>query len=448
MVVLDIMSGFFSTIMASPIIQAMKQICEEKNISYESVLETVESALAAAFRKDYGEKDQNIKMSFDPEMGTMRAFDVKVVVEDMELPPETLESPESKKDERKTKFDFPSRSVTPSIVAEGVGEEPKWNPKTMIMLSVAKKLKRDASVGEEIRTELTIPGAFGRMAAQTAKQVIMQKLREAEREVVYNTYKDKEGQLIVATVQRTEGRIVIFDIGRATGVLPPEEQVPTERYLPGQRMKVYVTRVGLTTRGPEIVLSRTSPELVKKLFQFEIPEVANGVVEIRAIAREPGARGKVAVASVDPAIDPIGSCIGQRGTRIQTVISELGGEKIDVVSWDANPENFIGNALSPAKVVSVSLHVNEQTAVVRVLPDQLSLAIGRGGQNVRLAAKLTGWKITVAEEKGSGEAKGESVTVAEDGTIISATDPALTASQNSESVTEATSPMALEPKEN
>lgn len=377
--------------MASPIVQAIKQICEEKNISYESVLETIEAALAAAYRKDFGEKNQNIKVTFDPESGAMRIFDVKIVVEDMELPEEGIEP------------DLKSAEIHPSAASavEGIPaeEEKKFNPKTMIMISEATKLKPDAEIDEEIRTELAIPGAFGRMAAQTAKQVIMQKLREAERGVVFAEFKDKEGQVLVATAQRWEGKMVLFDLGRATAVMPPEEQIENERYLPGERMKVYISRVTLTSRGPEIIASRAHPEFIRKLFTVEIPEVASGLVEVKAIAREAGVRSKVAVTTSDAAIDPIGSCIGQRGTRIQTIIGELGGEKIDVIAWDEKPETFIAHALSPAKVLEVVVSATDQSASVRVASDQLSLAIGRGGQNVRLAAKLTGWKINVIEEK-------------------------------------------------
>ncbi|MDP3985699.1 MAG: transcription termination factor NusA [bacterium] len=375
--------------MSSPIAQAIKQICEEKNISYESVLETIEAALAAAYRKDFGEKNQNIKVKFDPETGSMRIFDVKMVVEDMELPEEGEEA----------------APLAP--LAEGEIAEPKFNPKTMIMISEAKKLKPDAEMNEEIRTELDIPGAFGRMAAQTAKQVIMQKLREAEREVVFAEYKDKEGQIVVATVQRREARNVLFDIGKTTAVMPPEEQSPQDRYASGERMKVYVSRVALTTRGAEITISRSHAELIRQLFMFEIPEVANGIVEIKAIAREAGGRTKIAVATSDTSIDPIGSCIGQRGTRIQTIISEIGGEKIDVVAWNENPEVFIAHALAPAKVQKVELHEAEHGASVQVAPDQLSLAIGRGGQNVRLAARLTGWKINVVGGEAVAEATPE-----------------------------------------
>lgn len=400
--------------MASPISQAIKQICEEKNISYGAVLETIEAALASAYRKDFVDKTQNmnIKVNFDPETGSMRVFDVKTVVEDMELPPEPEPGVKSapvilEKKSKKTKKEepMPAPVATPEA-GEPIPEEKKFNPKTMIMISEAQKIKPDAMIDEEIKTELSVPGAFGRMAAQTAKQVIMQKLREAEREVIYNEYKDKQGHVLVATAGRREGKAVLFELGRATAVMLPDDQAPHERYAPGERMKIYVNQVNLTTKGPEILVSRTNPELVRALFVQEIPEVANGAVEIKNIAREPGSRTKVAVFSKDQNIDPIGSCIGQRGTRIQTVSGELGSEKIDVILWDEDPRIFISHALSPAKVVKTDLSENDRTAVVRVTGDQLSLAIGKGGQNVRLAAKLTGWKISVVEEKPKEE-KGE-----------------------------------------
>lgn len=378
--------------MASPIIQAIKQICEEKRISYEAVLETIEAALASAYRKDFGEKNQNIKVNFDPETSAIRVFDVKTVVEDMELPEEGATRDTTWQAEG-------AKEAAPPLGALPVEEEKKWNPKTMIMVSEARKVKPDAEIGEEIRTELELPGAFGRMAAQTAKQVIMQKIREAERAVIYEEYKDKQGTVLMATAQRREGRVIFFDLGRATAIMLPEDQAEHERYLPGERLKVYVVSVTLTSKGPEILVSRTHPELVRKLFAFEIPEVASSAVELAAIAREAGSRSKVAVTARDANIDPIGSCIGQRGTRIQTIIAELGGEKIDVIAWDEDQEKFIKNALSPAKVVALTLNEDTHTALVRVSGDQLSLAIGRGGQNVRLAAKLTGWNISVSEEK-------------------------------------------------
>ncbi len=408
--------------MASPISQAMRQICEEKNISYESVLETVEAALAAAFRKDFGNKNQNIKIQFDPETydgGTrgIRVFDVKQVVLDMELPEDYFERFEEanamKKDVGATHASpvpNPTSPVATSTVSEATSdarpatsepdEEFAFNQKTMIMLSDARDLKPDAQVGDEIRVELNVPAAFGRMAAQTAKQVIMQKLREAERSVIFNDFKDREGELMNVTIQRREGRIVLIDLGRASGILLPEDQIEVERYYPGSRFKMILREVVMTPKGPEIRLSRSSPGLIAAIFAQEIPEVANGIVELKHIARESGSRTKVAVMANDDAIDPIGSCIGQRGTRIQTILRELGGEKVDVIQWSPDDAEYIAAALSPAKVERVELDRAARFATVKVPADQLSLAIGKGGQNVRLAAKLTGWKITIAEESG------------------------------------------------
>lgn len=381
--------------MASPITLAMKQIAEEKNIPLESVLETVETALSAAYRKDFGNKNQNIVVEFDSEKydgmtGGIRVFDVKTVVEDMKLDDDYFARFDAATAPRKK-----DDKSAPVMTAEDFAEEFKFNPKTMIMLADARDLKPDAQLGEEIRVELGVPAAFGRMAAQTAKQVILQKLREAERGVIFNDFKGREGELMNVTVQRREGRVVLIDLGRATGVLLPEDQIETERYFPGTRIKALLREVALTTKGPEIRLSRSSPQLVAALFTQEIPEIANGIVEIKEMSREAGSRSKVAVATTDDAIDPIGSCIGQRGVRIQTIIRELGGEKVDIIQWDERPEAFIKAALAPANVLEVSLDEEQHLAIVSVAPDQLSLAIGKGGQNVRLAAKLVGWKITI-----------------------------------------------------
>ncbi len=423
--------------MSSDIEQAIRQICEEKGLSYEAVMETVESAMAAAYRKDYGNKMQNIQIEFDPLNGDIRAFDVKTVVED--LPEEEIEAmrqAEAQKDalkksetavqEKKIKEpknndekkeievsddkDNESESeeekdLKNDEAEENIDEEddgPKFNPKTDVMYSDARVLKFDAEIGDEIKTELPVAGEFGRMAAMTAKQVITQKLREAEREIIFGEFKEQEGEVLIGTVQRKEGRLVLVDLGRTVGVIPMEEQIRSERYNPGDRIKVFVKEVGLGTRGPQIVLSRSSEELVRSLFDIEIPEVADGTIEIKAIAREAGARSKVAVMSNDDSVDPIGACIGQRGVRIQTIINELGGEKIDVIEWNDDSKSFITSALAPAKVLSIELNEEEKEAEALVTDDQLSLAIGRGGQNVRLAAKLSGWKLSV---KGDGSAE-------------------------------------------
>ena len=375
--------------MASPIVQAIQQICEEKNIPYEVVLETVESALAAAYRKDFGNKNQNLKVEFDPETTKTRVFDEKLVVEDQELPTEeelaALEASQAA-----------GAVEEPELDADG-NPVKRFNPKLEIMLTEAKTIKPDAEIGETLRMELEVPGAFGRMAAQTAKQVIIQKLREAERENVFGEFKGREGEIVGGIISRKEGRLVLVDLGRVMATMPPEEQIPTENYAPGQRVKVYVNSVTMTTRGPMVIVSRAHPDIVRKLFSTEIPEVASGAVKIHSVAREAGSRSKVAVSSDDANIDPIGSCIGQRGTRIQTIISELGGEKVDVILHDEDAAVFIGKALAPAKVKTVTLDEQNRVATVRADADQLSLAIGKGGQNVRLASRLTGWKINVMD---------------------------------------------------
>jgi len=238
------------------------------------------------------------------------------------------------------------------------------------------------------------------MAAQTAKQVIIQRLREAERENIFHEFKQREGEIINGTIQRIEGRMVLIDLGQTTALLPPPEQVPRERYSPGQRFKFYVVGVNQTSKGPEIILSRSHPEMVAKLFSVEVPEIGNDSVEIKSIAREAGSRTKIAVFTNQRNIDPVGSCVGQRGSRVQTIISEVGGEKIDIIEWDEDSAKYITNALSPAKVLSVKLNDEEKTALVEVKEDQLSLAIGKAGQNVRLSAKLTGWKIDILSDTG------------------------------------------------
>lgn len=402
----------------SDITNAMKQICEEKNLSYEAVVETIESALAAAYRKDFGEKNQNIKVEFDPETGKSKVFDVKTVVEDM--PPTALEgategelassqvvpAEDKKKDAmQETKEDL-------SSVALAEEEVRKFNPKTELQIKDAKLIKKMAKIDDVIKTKLEVPDAYGRMAAQTAKQVIIQKLREAEREMIFSEFKNKEHEVVAGVVQRREGRIVLVDLDKAVGVLPAEEQIMNERYRPGDRVKVYVKQVSITPRGPEILLSRTSDEILKKVFYLEIPEVSNGLVEIKAVAREAGSRSKVAVSATSENVDPIGSCVGQRGSRIQTIISELGGEKIDIIEYDEDLAKFIGHALSPAKILSVEINNEEKKAVVKVAEDQLSLAIGREGQNVRLAARLTGYKLDIVGERAE-KVKVEEVKVKE-----------------------------------
>ncbi|MFH1404670.1 MAG: transcription termination factor NusA [Patescibacteria group bacterium] len=392
--------------MPSAIEQAMRQICEEKGLAYESVLDAIQSALAAAYRKDFGDKNQNIEVEFDPSDGSVKAYDVKTVVEDIDLEElERMEQERREKAEELAKMIEEARGKGKDIPAVSFDEEegPRYNPKTDMMISEAKKIKKNVELEDVLRISLEVPGEFGRMAAMTAKQVITQKLREAEREVIFNEFKEFEGQIINGTVQRREGKIVLVDLGRATGVIRPEDQIPSERYNPGERIKVFVRQVALSAKGAEILLSRVSEELVRKLFEFEIPEIADAVIDIKGIAREAGSRSKVSVHTQDEQIDPIGACIGQRGTRIQTIIGELGGEKIDIIEWDENPVTYIANSLSPAKIVSVQLNEADRSSTVQVQSDQLSLAIGKNGQNARLAARLTEWKINIIEVKEDGE---------------------------------------------
>ncbi|MBU6447710.1 transcription termination/antitermination protein NusA [Patescibacteria group bacterium] len=372
--------------------QALEQIEEEKGIAREEIISMIEASLAAAFRKDYGEKDQNIVVEFNPENLSTKVFDVKTVVQEVE------------------------------------------DPQKEITLEDAREISSKYKLGDEIKTEITPKEgtSFGRIAAQTAKQVIIQKLREAERNIMFSEYKAKERTLVNGTVQRVEGDTVLVDLGKATGVLFPSEQIRGEKYAPNQRLKVLILHVEPAAKGPKITLSRSHPDMVRKLFELEVPEIYNGTVEVKAIAREAGSRTKIAVFSSQDGIDPIGACVGQRGTRVQTVMAEIGGEKIDIIEWDEDPIKFIANALSPAKILNVQLDQEEKSAKVGVLEDQLSLAIGKAGQNVRLAARLTGWKIDINGEKITPEGeveKGESEIVDSEEKIEQTTEPEQTSAE-------------------
>lgn len=385
--------------MASEITKAIQYICTEKGLAYETVLDALETALAAAYRKDFGNRQQNIKMKFDPETGDMQAWDEKEVVED--ITPEELEQAQEELAKRREDAHTTGRELTEEEMADLV----RFNPKNHIMITEAKIHKTNASIGEIIKIKLTIPTAFGRMAAQTAKQVIIQKLREAERNTVFEDFKGQEGVIVQGTVQRRDRNgSIIIDLGKITGIIPAEEQITREPYRPGMRLKILLLSISQGMRGPEIILSRASKKMVESVFKQEIPEIADGVVEIKGIARDPGNRSKVAVFTSDQGVDPIGSCIGQRGSRITTIIDELGGEKIDIIQFSTNTSDYVKQALSPAKIASVTLFDATREATAHVVPDQFSLAIGRGGQNVRLAAALTGWKIKVVEEGGDGQA--------------------------------------------
>jgi len=405
----------------SDISNAIKQLCEEKNLEYSAVISAIELALAAAYRKDYGERNQNIRVTFDPTTGKSEIFDVKTVVENLpaEEEAEMLKNLYNPNPKELKKEEF-RQEYRPDLPAEEENEEEgkkKFNPKTDIQIKEAGILKHEAQVGDEIVTDLPIPESYGRMAAQTAKQVIIQKLREMERDMIFGEFKNKEREVVSGVIQRREGRFVFVDLGKAIGLLPAEEQIYNESYNIGDRVKVFIKEVREGHKGPEIILSRRSEEILRKVFYLEIPEIANGTVEIKSVAREAGSRSKVAIYTDSENVDPVGSCVGQRGSRIQTIISELGGEKIDIIEYNEDPAKFIANALAPAKVVSIDLQEEEHKAVVKVASDKLSLAIGKNGQNVRLAARLSGWKIDIIEFSEEGEKM--VVATDEEGAVIS-----------------------------
>ena len=360
-------------------------IAEEKGLSRERVIETIEQAIAAAYKKEYGQRGQNIKAKLNMKTGAVEFWQVKLVVDqDMIFSEEELERMKEKKEE----------AVAIEDGADEEGKKVRFNEERHMMIGDAKKIEKTIKLREEIDIKLKTQEDYGRIAAQTAKQVILQKIREAERESILEEFKSKEGELVSGIVQRIEGQTVFIDLGKTLGLFSKEEQVPGEFYRAGQRLKFYLMQVENSSKGPAIFLSRAYPKFISKLFELEVPEIAAETVEIKAITREPGSRTKLAVASNEDGIDPVGSMVGQRGTRVSAVINELGGEKIDIIEWAEDPEIFIANSLSPAKILQVEV-LPKNRAIAIVAEDQLSLAIGRDGQNVRLAAKLTGWKIDV-----------------------------------------------------
>jgi len=355
--------------MKSDFLLAITQLSAEKNLPKEVVLTAVEAALASAYKKDTFSPDQNIAVKINPNTGQVEVWVEKTVVEK------------------------PADRGLQMTLAE------------------AKKLKKDAKLGETIMVEST-PANAGRIAAQTAKQVILQRLHEAEHSAIFEEYADREGDVVSGIVQRFEQGQVLIDLGRTEAVLPPPEQVRIERYRVGQRLKLLLLQVARTSKGPKVIVSRSHPDLLRRLFELEIPEVYNGSVEIKSIAREAGFRSKIAVAAKQEGIDPIGCCVGLRGIRIQNIVSELNGEKIDVVLWNQDTAVFVANALSPAHILRVELNTQDQVATVIVPDKQLSLAIGKEGQNARLAAKLTGWRIDI---KSASAAEAEKVVEAKPG---------------------------------
>ncbi|OGC87726.1 transcription termination factor NusA [Candidatus Adlerbacteria bacterium RIFCSPLOWO2_01_FULL_54_21b] len=358
---------------------------EERGIPKEKVVEAIEAALATAYKKEYAKKGQIIRAHIDLNSGTTEFQQVKTVVDNSTVRFVSEEEEEEYKEKE------------PALDAEEnpLPVLPIFNDEQHIKLEDAKFIKRDVSVGDELVFPLEPQDDYGRIAAQTAKQVIIQKIREAEKVSVVAEYGARQGEIVSGTVQRMERGNIYIDLGRATGILPYDEQIPGERYRQGERIRGVLYQVEESPRGIYLRLSRAKPEFLVKLFEMEAPEAAAGTVVFKAIAREAGSRSKVAVASTDPHVDPVGSLVGQRGVRVSTVTSELGGEKIDLIEWNDDPKQFIEEALSPARILNVTLNEEEHKATVEVADDQQSLAIGRGGQNVRLAAKLTGWRIDI-----------------------------------------------------
>ncbi len=407
-------------------ISAIDQICEEKGISRDKVIETVEMAIAAAYKKDHGLKGLSIRADYNEKSEDFDVFQARLV-----LDPEMVWS-EEELAEMAQRGEEEEETRELEIVEPIADRKIRFNEEKHLFLENAQKLnlvfkeedarkfeekeekfnvflvsekkkegkgkKIKVAVGDEIWFALAGKESYGRIAAQTAKQVVIQRIREAEREAVFDEFKNKEGEVISATVQRIEKGIVFVDIGKGNGIMFPEDQIPGEYYRIGQRLRVYVAEVKKDVKGPGIIVSRTRPEMIVELFHLEVPEIAAGSVEVKAVAREAGSRSKIAVVSVEDGVDAIGACVGQRGTRVQAIINELGGEKVDIIEWSKDPAKFIGNSLSPAKVINVEVKEKEKIALVQVPEDQLSLAIGKQGQNVRLAAKLTGWKIDILTE--------------------------------------------------
>ena len=337
------------------LILALEDLEKEKGIKKEYLLESIETALLTAYKRNFDALD-NVKVVMDPQTGATHVYSIKEVVENAK--DSALE----------------------------------------ISLEEAKKVKKDASIGDSVEIEI-VPRNFGRIAAQTAKQVIIQKLREAEREIIFTEFNDRKGEIVSGIIQKADKNIVVMDLGRLEGIMPTKEQIPTETYRVNDKIKGYVLDVEKGAKGaPQVIVSRSHPDFVRKLLEFEIPEIYEGVIEIKSVSRDPGHRSKVAVYSPDPNIDPVGSCVGQKGIRIQNVINELNGEKIDVIEWNEDPSIYISSALLPAKILAVDIKENEKFAQVIVPDDQLSLAIGKSGQNARLAAKLTNWKIDIKSE--------------------------------------------------
>jgi len=369
----------------------LQELEEERGIPRERIVEAIESALATAYKKEYGKKGQIIRAKFDLNTGSTDFFQIKIVA-----------------DATSVRMDEEAEEAS-----DLTDERPRFNPEHHILIEDARRMKRDVKIDDELVFPLEAKGDYGRIAAQTAKQVIIQKIREAEKTSVVSEFGKREGEIVSGTVQRIERGNLYVDLGRATGILPYDEQIPGERYRQGERIRALLFQVEESPRGIYLRLSRAHPNFLSKLFEMEAPEVASGVVVVKGVAREAGSRSKIAVASNEAHVDPVGSLVGQRGVRVSTVMSELGGEKIDVIEWSEDQKRYIEEALSPAKVVKVELDLDAHKATIEVSEDQQSLAIGKGGQNVRLAAKLTGWKIDIRSMKGENIAHTDSDVIGE-----------------------------------
>jgi len=367
----------------------IRQIAEEKGLSEQKVFEALEVAFAAAYKKEYGKKTQVIRAEINPDDGQVKFSQVKIVVDKSSVITEEEEEKEEKIDSTK------KSKGEENEVNEDENRKIKFNPERHIFLEEAKKIKSNVKIDEEIITPLDVKSDFSRIAAQTAKQVILQKLKELEKETILSEFKEKEGMVVSGIIQRIERKNIYVDLGKTFGVLYANEGIPGEHYQAGERKKFYILRLEEKGRGPIILLSRCHPKFVSYLFEMEVPEISEGVVEIKSIAREPGNRTKIAVDSKDENVDPVGACVGQKGTRVTTIIDELNGEKIDIIPYSEEPTKYVASALGPAKIKEAEIISEKREVRVFVPPDQISLAIGKNGQNVRLAAKLTGWKIDI-----------------------------------------------------
>ena len=372
---------------------------EERGITKETMVDAIEQAMATAYKKEYGKRGQVVRGMLDMDSGTVTFEQVKTIVDDT-----MVRFPEEGEEEHELPAHHPHFDREEEVAE---GELPRYDAEKHILLEDAKRIKRTAELGEEIIFPLEPQDDFGRIAAQTAKQVVIQKIREAEKLSILDEFGHKKGEIVTGVVQRAERGAIFVDLGRATGIIPYEEQIPGERYRPGERISAYLYAVDEGFRGVYLRLSRSHPRFLTRLFEMEVPELAAGAIEIKGLAREPGSRTKIAIASNDPHVDPVGSLVGQRGVRVSTVMAALGGERIDIIEWSEDQAAYIKESLSPATIVEVVLDEEGHRASVTVTEDQQSLAIGRGGQNVRLAAKLTGWNIDIMAVGGASVAETE-----------------------------------------